>query len=107
MHVRPHDPGREPRPHRDDESVSKITTPLATVSIGRDRQLRLSTVRSVRAVSVQMRTFLADGQRRFPVRPAAPLYVFGDQIPAVIEALTTAAAVTVLPVEPGAVPESE
>ncbi len=106
MHVRPHDPGREPRPHRDDESVSKITTPLATVSIGRDRQLRLSTVRSVRAVSVQMRTFLADGRGGFR-SGGAPLYVFGDQIPAVIEALTTAAAVTVLPVEPGAVPESE
>ncbi len=106
MHVRPHDPGREPRPHRDDESVSKITTPLATVSIGRDRQLRLSTVRSVRAVSVQMRTFYADSQGGF--RPAgSPLYIFGDHLPEVIEALTAAAAVTVLPVEPGAVPESE
>ena len=87
MNIRPHFPDRQSRSSRDDEAVSKTVTPLATLPVGRERQLHLSAVRSVRAVSVQMRTFVADGRGSF--RPAGPpLYVFGEQIPDLIAALS-------------------
>ena len=87
MHVSPHAQDRVPGPHREDEVVSKIVTPLATLPVGRERQLRLSAVRSVRAVSVQLRTFVADGRGSY--RPAGPpLYVFGEQVPGLIAALS-------------------
>ena len=79
-----------------DTNRDKVATPLATVPIGKHRQLRMWTVRSATASAVELRTYLRDGRRGF--RPVGnPLFVFAAQLPAVLAALTEAAAALDLP----------
>ena len=90
MRVHPYDserPHRRPRP-----TVEKTVTPLRSISLGENRELRLSTVTSTRGASVAMQVLVRDHLgEMFASRPS--FCIFAEQIPGVVAALTEAAAI--------------